>query len=253
MSCYYTSKAFNFGWANDERSDEVCDSFNQGLKAILESNEGVKHVFMTKQVHGSDIASLDTVENLRVIRREDLPLALKKWNHDESFLLDGYDGMITSQKMSVMISFYADCTPIALYDPITGVAGMAHSGWQGTVAEIGKKLVYEMVEKYHVDPKSLYAFIGPTAKKCCYEVDEALRSKFIAAGLQFDLFAIQTGTEKYHLDMADMNRYILIQAGVLDCHIQGGNHCTICESSEWHSFRRDGISAGRAALILSLD
>ena len=42
------------------------------------------------------------------------------------------DGLITTKKDFLPVVTVADCMPLYLYDPVTGVFGVVHSGWKGT-------------------------------------------------------------------------------------------------------------------------
>ena len=46
----------------------------------------------------------------------------------------GIDALVTDEAGIPMYTSYADCVPLLFYDPEHHVAGMAHSGWRGTVA-----------------------------------------------------------------------------------------------------------------------
>ena len=51
------------------------------------------------------------------------------------------DALITNLADVPLVLFYADCVPVLLADPETGVIGLAHAGWRGTAAQIEKKTV----------------------------------------------------------------------------------------------------------------
>ncbi len=61
------------------------------------------------------------------------------------------------------------------YDPEHHVAGMAHSGWRGTVAKIGAKFVAYIQKEYGSKPENIIAAIGPSICRSCYEVGKKLR------------------------------------------------------------------------------
>ena len=52
------------------------------------------------------------------------------------------DALITARAGVALMVFTADCTPILLWDPVTGAVGAIHAGWRGTAADIAGKTVY---------------------------------------------------------------------------------------------------------------
>ena len=44
-----------------------------------------------------------------------------------------------------LVTFYADCVPLFLVDPVKKAIGLSHSGWRGTVGKIGKVTVQAMI------------------------------------------------------------------------------------------------------------
>ncbi len=55
------------------------------------------------------------------------------------------DGLVTDDKELCLVCFFADCVPLYFVDPKHGAIGLAHSGWRGTVAEIGRASCRERV------------------------------------------------------------------------------------------------------------
>ena len=51
------------------------------------------------------------------------------------------DGLITDKENIGLITRYADCTPIILYDPIKKVHANIHSGWKGTLQRISQEAI----------------------------------------------------------------------------------------------------------------
>ena len=49
------------------------------------------------------------------------------------------DALITNEPGVPLSSYYADCVPLFLVDPVKLVIGLAHAGWRGTVLRIGEK------------------------------------------------------------------------------------------------------------------
>ena len=77
-----------------------------------------------------------------------------------------------------MYTSYADCVPLLFYDSEHHVAGMAHSGWRGTVAKIGAKFVAYIQREYGSKPENIITAIGPSICRSCYEVGEEVAEEF---------------------------------------------------------------------------
>ena len=58
------------------------------------------------------------------------------------------DGLITDEPGVTLATFYADCVPLYLVDPVRKAIGLSHSGWRGTVGKIGKVTVEAMVKQF---------------------------------------------------------------------------------------------------------
>lgn len=75
------------------------------------------------------------------------------------------DGLVTNVPGLVLATFYADCVPLYLVDPVRRCIGLSHAGWRGTAGKIGKKTAELMTEQYGSRPEDLLAAIGrPSAR-----------------------------------------------------------------------------------------
>ena len=59
------------------------------------------------------------------------------------------------------------------------VIAAIHSGWKGTFESITLKTIEKMKLEFNSNESNIKAYIGPHIKKCCYEVSEELKFKFI--------------------------------------------------------------------------
>ncbi len=143
------------------------------------------------------------------------------------------DGAITDQKDVLLTTLHADCIPLFFYDPMKEVIGMVHSGWKGTVKEIGRVTVEKLEEAYGCDPADLLVHIGPGISECCFEVDEDVYKMF--KNPKYEKRGI-----KYYIDLKHYNKRMLMNAGVKEENITVSEHCTCCETLLFESFRRDG-------------
>lgn len=164
------------------------------------------------------------------------------------------DGLLTNIPGVLLTSFYADCVPLYFWDPVHHVVGLAHAGWKGTIQEIASRMIEKMSEEYESRPEDIRTAIGPSIGQCCYEVDDKVMSKvsdlgLLAPGNNNDsaLFYTDKGNGKYMLNLKEINRHIMIKAGILADHIECTSWCTSCRNDLFFSYRKDGGTTGRMA------
>ena len=130
-----------------------------------------------------------------------------------------------------MYTSYADCVPLLFYDSEHHVAGMAHSGWRGTVAKIGAKFVAYIQREYGSKPENIIAAIGPSICRSCYEVGEEVAEEFKQVFLPEEI-PTQAGIRKENLDITDI--------------------CTCCNSDKLFSHRASHGKRGNLGCFMCL-
>jgi polyphenol oxidase len=153
------------------------------------------------------------------------------------------DALITNVPGRAISIRTADCFPILLADPDHRAIAAVHAGWRGSAARIVCRTIDSMRSEFGTRPGSVIAAIGPGIGPCCYTVGEDVAR-------QFGRTAKQDGT--LALDLAEINRAQLVQAGVPAGHIDTLHRCTKCEPMLFHSYRRDGERAGRMISYIAL-
>ncbi len=145
------------------------------------------------------------------------------------------DAVVTRDPGVALMIFTADCTPILLWDPVTGAVGAAHAGWRGTAAAIAGKTVQAMVDSFGCDPVNIRAAIGPNIGFCHFQTDadvpDAMRAAF---GPEVEPF-IRREEDKYYVNLKQINALILRRAGVR--HIEVSGECTVCQHERFWSHR----------------
>ncbi len=138
----------------------------------------------------------------------------------------------------------ADCVPILLFDPLTGSAAAVHSGWRGTAARVVEKAVAALENAAGAKPDGLRAALGPSIRRCCYEVSDELAERF-ESDPAFGPATIDRSTARPRLDLAAANARLLEGAGLRQDHIDDLAMCTACEPARFFSHRRDAGRTGR--------
>lgn len=166
----------------------------------------------------------------------------------------GIDGLVTDVPGIPLITFYADCVPLFFYDPVKRVVALAHSGWRGTVARMGKVMVDYMVQEYGSQPEDIVCAIGPSICQSCYEISgdvaEEFRAEFMAE--QYEAMMQATGADKYHLDLWKANRFVLLEAGITEEHLAITDICTCCNPDVLFSHRASHGMRGNLGAVIML-
>lgn len=159
------------------------------------------------------------------------------------------DGLMTDEPGIVLVTYFADCVPLFLVDPVHRAIGLAHSGWKGTAAGMGACMVKAMGEAYGTTPEDLYTAVGPSICVDCYEVSGDVADRFkMLPGTVHD--GRQPG--KYQLDLWEANRQVLLGAGVRKNRIAVTDICTCCNSKYLFSHRASKGHRGNLAAFLEL-
>ncbi len=172
----------------------------QRARIVLKPYEEDKDVLTLKQVHSSKVFLLeDLVESL-----------------------EG-DGIITQKKGLKIGVKTADCVPVAFLGKET--VAVIHAGWRGIKEGIVEKTLQMLSSLEGLE--DFFAFVGPSAKACCYEVGEEFREHFVSLHLRNQKTYMDTqGEVILRLKKYGIKR--LFQYGV----------CTVCHHS-LPSYRRD--------------
>ncbi len=183
-----------------------------------------------EQVHGADVA---------VVCSE--PVA-----SGQSRSVPAVDGLLTQDPNLLLSLAFADCVPIFLASPEHGWIGVVHAGWRGTAGNVAVRAVLEL-SKQGVPVHDLWAGIGPSIGPCCYEVDDPVIERLASAmGSSDGPGWIPNGRpDHYQLDLWEVNRQLLLRAGVLREHIETAAVCTACHPEWFFSHRGEQGRTGR--------
>ena len=164
------------------------------------------------------------------------------------------DGLITNVPNLVLVTFYADCVPLYIVDPVHHAIGLSHSGWRGTVARMGKCTLDAMHREYGTEAADVYCAIGPSICQDCYEVSEDVVVQFeqTFTGHESEIL-INKGNGKYQLDLWKANEIVLLKAGVKPEHLAVTDVCTCCNPELLFSHRASHGKRGNLGAFLCLN
>ncbi len=227
----------NFTFTRGDKQEHVMENYRRMAK-VLEAE--VDQMVLSFQTH--------TV-NVRKVTREDCGKGIVRTRDYRDV-----DGLITDVPGITLVTFYADCVPLYLLDPVHKAIGLSHSGWRGTVARMGRVTLEAMAREYGTSPKDVLCCIGPSICQDCFEVGQEVILEFQK---EFDekywreLF-YQKENGKYQLDLWKANQIIFAEAGVEEKHIQTTDICTRCNPDYLFSHRVMGNERGNLAAFLGL-
>ncbi|MGE5381584.1 MAG: peptidoglycan editing factor PgeF [Methylocystaceae bacterium] len=173
------------------------------------------------------------------------------WEYGEA--LPGVDGMITNESKLPLMTFYADCLPVYLFDPKRRAIGLVHSGWKGTAGRISAGAVKMLADEYGSDPADIQAIIGPGIGPCCYAIDDGVaaifRKEFAEHG---QLLYPKNQKGQWYLDLKSAVTLTLIEAGIKEAAIEDTGICTCCRQDLYYSYRGERGNCGRMGALIEL-
>ena len=153
------------------------------------------------------------------------------------------DASFTSKIGVVCAIMTADCLPVFISNKDGTKVGLAHAGWRGLISGV----IENLIKSFNSDGDNLLVHLGPAISKESFEVGEEVRRLYLAENNNFER-SFMTKNNKIFLDLYDAARVIL--DGFQIESISGGDRCTFRESSDFFSYRRDGINSGRMAHLI---
>lgn len=184
------------------------------------------------------------------------------------------DGLVTNEPGIVLATFYADCVPLFIVDPVNKAIGLSHSGWRGTVEKMGQATLKVMAEEYGTAPKDVYVAIAPSICQDCYEVSEdvafAFRDNFdnddkkayeylkryqeeITQKDIANCLIYKKENNKYQLNLWYSNYRVFRDAGVPDSQISVTDICTCCNPKLLFSHRASKGMRGNLGAFMMIE
>jgi copper oxidase (laccase) domain-containing protein len=208
-------------------------------RALLARATGVHSVFL-KQVHGSDVAVLDTAVS------------------------DGHqaDACVTTLGQRACTIMVADCLPVLLCTDDGSVVAAAHAGWRGLAGSGGDGLsgmasragvlesVYASICASFKPPRQqirggdaikVIAWLGPCIGPTAFEVGPEVKTALESAQPEAAQCFIPAGAGKYLANLSGLARLRLQALGITQIYGNDGSApwCTAGNPSRFFSHRRD--------------
>lgn len=184
------------------------------------NNIAYKKIVTPEQIHSTNISLFTSQDNEKINKIEET------------------DGLITKDPGVILTVITGDCCPLIFADKKSGIIGIAHLGWRGSVKRMAQKMIDRMVSsRANVD--SIKVALGPSIGECCYDVDDSRYYEFVEEfdGYSEKIFHRRHG--KLHLNLTLLNYLLLLEKGVKKENIDYFPFCTKCDKNRFFSFRRD--------------
>ncbi|MBA3645808.1 MAG: polyphenol oxidase family protein [Gemmatimonadaceae bacterium] len=196
-----TRQAGTFSVAGNEPVGEVMSRWSALQNALAENAPRIATV---RQVHGN-----------RVI------VQTGGWS---GWLRGGQaDGLIAIEKGTALATTVADCVPVFLAHA-SGVVGLLHSGWRGTVARITEGAI-AILSRNGLAPADIAIHLGPAICGRCYEVSADVRAQLTG----------ETANRPGNVDLRSLIAEHARSAGVRKISVS--QYCTRCDNDQLFSHR----------------
>ena len=177
-----------------------------------------------EQVHGTDVADLDTVPP----------------EHAIGFAADA---VISRRTNRVCVVQVADCLPVLFAARDGSAVAAAHAGWRGLAAGVLEATVANL----GIDPSRVVAWLGPAIGREHFEVGAEVRSAFVARDPDATEAFAANARGRWQCDLAALARRRL--EAIRLTRVFDGSCCTYADAARFFSYRRDGQCGRMAALI----
>jgi YfiH family protein len=213
------------------------DSFNLGTHvgdapgAVTENRARLRSLLALpgdpawlNQVHGVDVADLDTVAASGVTTA---------------------DAVISRSSARPCVIMVADCLPVLFASRDGQRIGAAHAGWRGLAGGVVEATVRAIGA-----PAELTAWLGPSISRDHFEVGDEVRHAFVSADSGSTPHFTSNARGRWQADLVGLTRRRLTALGVTEVH--GGDWCTFADREQFFSHRRDGHAAGNTGRMAAL-
>jgi YfiH family protein len=202
---------------------------------------------------GDDLTAV-AANRLRLAARLELPASMVRYmdqvHGDSVSVVDdaqtpqpagGTDALVTAAPGVALAVLVADCVPVLMADPESGVVAAVHAGRPGLRNGVALRALDAMVA-LGAAPSRTTAWLGPAVCPACYEVPDDMRAD-VAAVAPAAWSSSRTGTAA--LDLRAGLSALLAERGVT---VDIVGPCT-AESPDYFSYRRDGTTGRFAGIV----
>jgi YfiH family protein len=213
--------------------DDTAENISENRRRFLSLFPRDHRLATAWQIHGDDIRSVRTDDD---IESSDLK----------------FDALISELDATLLGVKTADCVPVLIGDPSSGVFAAVHAGWRGTSLSIAAKAVDAMHRDFGAHPPNMIAAIGPAACGKNYEIGREVIEAFGANIAGSERYFTDTREGHALVDLHLANADQLINAGVPRSSIYTAPFCTMERTDLFFSYRLEKKTMGRTGRLLSV-
>lgn len=225
------------GLLKEEEYNESVNNYKT-LASLLKIN--YLNIVKVNQEHTSNIKIIEEKKN-----KNEMDLNIKEYRN--------FDGMITNKKNIALTTVSADCLVFLMYDKVNKVIANIHSGWRGTLEEIGAKALKMMHDNFNSNYEDIIICFCPSIGKECFEVEEDVYKLFINKYKNLEninSIIKKKSNNKWLIDTILLNKTIFLNLGIKEENIILSGMCTKCNKNIMHSYR--GKTKGLNTAIIML-
>lgn len=197
----------------------------------LHAQLGVARPVFLQQVHGADVVKIDAATPHATVA----------------------DASMTDQVGVACTIMVADCLPLLFTDVHGRAVAAAHAGWRGLALGVVENTLLRLCQQAAVAPSQIRVWLGPCIGATAFEVGTEVRQTFLAHDPDStQLFKPHSARpEKWWADLPGLARQRLVAQGVSEICGNDGSPawCTVQQTSDFFSYRRDGVTGRFAACI----
>lgn len=169
--------------------------------------------------------------------------------HCKESAIPNVDALYTYEAGIVLCTFSADCVPIIFYNKKSGIIGVIHSGWRGTVNEITRHVFEQLKQNKKCHISEFNVIIGPSISQEKFEVDEDVFKLYKGLGYADEHIRYEERTNKFHIDNKNIVQIQCEQAGIQQDRIIVDPMCTYIDQKGF-SYRKNKTSYRHMAFIV---
>lgn len=155
------------------------------------------------------------------------------------------DGLVTVIPGLTLAIQVADCAAVLLWDSSNKIIGALHAGWRGAAGDIVPNGISKM-KKQGANPNTMKAFVSPCISLKNFEIGQEVADQFP------DDFVDSQNFDKPHLDLKGFLNYQLQEGGLEPSNIEISDECTIENTFDYFSYRREGPKSGRMMGLIQI-
>lgn len=238
--------SLNLGRAGDDGDDP--DRVDENVRRFSDVALGGAPCVRVRQVHGTAVFEADASDH----RNDGVRVEANRHGGDRSSAdwCNGAeaDAIVTASGDRAVMVRVADCAPILLACPRSGVVAAIHAGWRGVVGGVIEATLARMCLR-GTDPTEVRAAIGPCIGPRAFEVGPEVSTEFERRDLVSRV--LPRAGRRPTIDLAGAAADLLERAGVPRAHIDRSDLCTVELECDFFSYRRQGARSGRLAAAIA--